>query len=215
MRFTNQQLMLAGGAWAALGVVAFAATELFGDAVGVSVVYVCALAGALAFVMTAARSALGDRPDRPSAEQAKAMRRNRAIVRSLLAVAAADGKLAERELNVIENFASKLADVTIGDDLVRELFDEMTAHPVSIGDELSAIAKDMSDEDRVTAFQGAALVAYSLDSVGPKERAALDEIAKALKLSPEAAKLVEDRAQQAFAETGVASTVRYWLGLDR
>lgn len=209
VRLTQSQQMLVGGAWLALGAIAFAIAWAFGEAYGLFGVYAFAFIGALMFVAGAARSALGEGPEDARAEDAKALRRSRAVVRSLLAVAAADKTLAERELNVIENFASKLADVDIGDDLVRELFEETAAQPVSIKDELSGVVGEMSDADKVTVYQGAALVAYCLDAVGPHERAALDDIAAVLKLPPETVRMVEQRAQEAFADDGL----KYWLGL--
>lgn len=205
--------MMVGGAWLALGVIAFAVAWLIGDAGALRVVYAFAFVGALIFVIAAARSALGEGPAPASPEEAAALRRNRAILRALLAVAAADKDLAERELNVIENFASRIADIDMDDDLVRELFEEMTAQPVSIKDELSPIAATMSDADRLTVYQGAALVAYCLDAVGPNERVVLDEIGRALALSPDAISQVERRAQEAFADDGASATVKYWLGL--
>lgn len=209
--YTRQ--MLIGGLLALPGAIAYGVANSAGVDDALRILYLLAAVGAAAFLIGVLRwllsGALGDRAGSVDTER----RHDRAIIRSLLAVAAADGELKESELNVIENYASKIADITISDQLVRELFEEMTAHPVSIRDELTAVTTSMGDAERVTIYQGAALVAHCVPPLGPKERAALDQISAALKLPPEATKHIEQRAEAAFADSGVASTVKYWLGL--
>lgn len=211
MSYTRQ--MWIGGLLAAPGVIAFVITFVSGAEDALQFLYLLTAVGAVAFAIGVLRWLLsgvfGDRAGATSSEQ----RHDRAVVRSLLAVAAADGELKDSELNVIENYASKIADITIGDDLVRDLFEEMKAHPVSIRDELAGVTAGMSQDERVTVYQGAALVAHCVPPLGPKERAALDQIAEVLKLPPEAVKQIEQRAEDAFADSSVASTVKYWLGL--
>jgi uncharacterized membrane protein YebE (DUF533 family) len=95
-----------------------------------------------------------------------------------VAMAAADGVLDEREIQLVEQIGERLGLTETGRSQLRE----MLASPPS---PVEIAAWAISAEDRHGLYQAALETARVDDEIAPREQALLDTLAMVLKLSPE------------------------------
>jgi len=117
----------------------------------------------------------------------------RVLLRSMIAVASADGKLKDGEVVIIQMVSSHIFGEPIDEDTITKLFDQMKRKDFSLYEELEAVAAQVTPDGAEMAIKAAAMVALADGELHKKEEEDLVLMANVMNVNG-------DRLAQVFGE---------------
>ncbi len=107
----------------------------------------------------------------------------RILLRSMIAVAAADGVLRDSEVYVIELITKSFIGQALSRDTILGVFETMKGKDYSIHDELERVSNQVSPDGAAMAIKAASMVAMADGDFSEPERLEISRMANLLKLS--------------------------------
>ncbi|WP_299192057.1 TerB family tellurite resistance protein [uncultured Erythrobacter sp.] len=122
------------------------------------------------------------------------------ILRSMISMAAADGKLDEEEVGMIRVVSRSVFGSELGEDTIRDMSAKMISGRGDISQELASVADIVSWEDADLAVTGMAMVAMADGNMDEAETARLEDYAGALGVDQERFDRALEKARVAVAQ---------------
>lgn len=167
----------------ALGAIITAGTFALAPGGHFVVAYGAIFVGAIQFVVGAFQFMSFSASPKSSQDLHFAQIELKALVRSMLAVAAADGHLHEEEVLTVQQIVRSVAGVDLDVETVEKIFGQMNSKNYSIHDDLKSTQSQLSPEMKKLIVKACYFVVHADNDVDAREKKRWSEICGALNLS--------------------------------